>query len=69
MYHVVGELLLAGDLNDGDRLTTLEGSKVHIDFKNNGRRVFVNDARIIDPDNAASNGVIHAIRKVLTLPH
>ena len=67
LYHVLGELVAAEDLSDDDRYTTLNGAKVKINFRNNGR-IFVNDARIIDPDNFASNGVVHAIRKVLLPP-
>lgn len=64
LYHVVGEVLFAEDLSDGDMLPTLLGDEVKIDFRNNGR-VFVENAKIIDVDNAASNGVVHAINQVL----
>lgn len=65
---MVGDFLYAVDLSDGDYLTTLEGSSVHIDFRNYGRNVYVNDAKIVDTDIEASNGVIHAINMVLLPP-
>jgi len=33
-----------------------------------GKRVYVNDARVITPDIRASNGIVHAINRVLIPP-
>jgi len=66
LYHVLGEVVLAEDLSNGDSLKTLEGSNVPVVFRNNGRRIFVDNARIIDADHLASNGVVHAINRVIT---
>lgn len=68
-YHVVASgaaPLSARDLRSQNTLTTLERSEVQL-----GRRrgtLYVNEARVIEADIAASNGIIHAIDQVLIPP-
>eukprot|EP00629_Pelagomonadales_sp_RCC1024_P000505 CAMPEP_0119269340 /NCGR_PEP_ID=MMETSP1329-20130426/6781_1 /TAXON_ID=114041 /ORGANISM="Genus nov. species nov., Strain RCC1024" /LENGTH=532 /DNA_ID=CAMNT_0007269339 /DNA_START=181 /DNA_END=1779 /DNA_ORIENTATION=+ len=61
LYHVLGAKVLSTDLTDGLKATTLQGGKVtaHLD------PVMINDANVILADVMATNGVIHAIDKVL----
>lgn len=62
-YHVVSGKTMAADLEDGQELTTVEGSKLKVMIKNG--KVMVGDAEVTSADIDASNGVIHVIDKVL----
>lgn len=61
-YHVIPGEVTSGDLSDGMTAATVEGQDVTIEL---GEAVMVNDATVIQPDVAASNGVIHVIDTVL----
>jgi uncharacterized surface protein with fasciclin (FAS1) repeats len=61
-YHVVSGKVMAADVVKNDSVPTLEGSSLKIDASNG---VKVNDAKVVTPDVAADNGVIHAIDTVL----
>ena len=61
-YHVVSGKVMATDVVKNDSVPTLEGSSLKIDASNG---VKVNDAKVVTPDVAADNGVIHAIDTVL----
>jgi len=73
LYHVVGgEEVLADDLRSGDTYKTLEGSEITV---NRECRVIVfcrfvlnDDVEFVSTDLKATNGVIHAIDKVLIPP-
>lgn len=62
-YHVVSGSVTSDQLA-GKRLAvaTVEGDKVHV---NGTKGVKVNNARVVQADVAASNGVIHVIDRVL----
>lgn len=61
-YHVVnGTVDYSTMLKNDTQLTTMNGRKVHITI-NNGS-VFVNSAKVINPDVLVANGVIHVIDK------
>lgn len=63
--HAVMGKVMAADLNDGDEIMTISG--VPLKVKIDGDTVMINDAKVIEPfDVEASNGVIHAIDKVLS---
>ena len=64
-YHVVPGKVMSGDLKDGMKAATVEGAEVVIDLDNGP---MVNDAKVVTPDVPASNGVIHAIDKVIMPP-
>ena len=62
-YHVVSDRAIASDLIKLNSVTTLEGSKLKIDASEGNLKV--GNAKVITPDLAADNGVIHAIDTVL----
>lgn len=63
-YHVISGEVLSTDLKAGE-VTTVEGSPLKISLTDG---VMVNDAKVVTPDIKASNGVIHAIDKVILPP-
>ena len=65
LYHIVNDILFTGDLEDGDKIKTLEGSKVEI--SRIGKLIFVDYAeiRLSKSDMIATNGILHGIRDVL----
>ncbi len=64
-FHVVpGAAALAGDLVDGQTLTTLQGEELTVGVS--GAQVSINGIPVATADVAASNGVIHIIDGVLT---
>jgi uncharacterized surface protein with fasciclin (FAS1) repeats len=67
LYHVVPGKLMAADVTKQKRLKTVQGEDLKIDAArwHLHKHVKVNDADIIQPDIAVSNGVCHAIDKVL----
>ncbi len=67
-YHVVasGTPFSAQDLRSQDSLTTLERSTIELERRRGTQ--YVNDARVVEADIEASNGIIHAIDQVLIPP-
>jgi len=63
LYHVAKGKLTAAKVVKRSSVKTLNGQSVRI--RVNGGKVTVGGARVITPDVAASNGVIHVINKVL----
>ncbi len=57
---------MSTDITDGMEATTVEGSTVKFSIKDG--MVYVNDAKVIQPDIITSNGVIHVIDAVLIPP-
>lgn len=62
-YHVVSGKVLSGDVVKLKSATTVEGTDVKIDASNGS--VKINDSKVVTPDVAADNGVIHIIDSVL----
>ena len=62
-YHVIAGQLLSTDLKDGE-LKTLSGDKVEIDI-NGGNKIKLDDAKVVNADVVATNGVFHVLDKVL----
>ncbi len=62
-HHVISGKMEADDLEDGQLLTTVEGSKLKVMVKDGV--VTVGNATVTTADIEASNGVIHVIDKVL----
>lgn len=63
-YHVISGKVTANELKTGT-LNTLGGG---VAVRVTGNRVIINDASVTQPDIQASNGVIHAINRVLLNP-
>ncbi|MBD2409737.1 beta-Ig-H3/fasciclin [Nostoc calcicola FACHB-389] len=66
-YHVVPGAVTASQLSNGE-LKTIEERPVNIQIDRTNNQVAVNNARVIQADVPASNGVIHAINQVLIPP-
>ena len=66
LYHVVAGKVTASDVVKLRSAKTVNGKSVRIRVA--GSNVFVNTAKITAPDVMASNGVIHAINRVLIPP-
>lgn len=66
LYHVVAGKVPAKQVIKRDGAKTLTGARVAFEVK--GKNVYVNDARVITPDIRASNGIVHAINRVLIPP-
>jgi uncharacterized surface protein with fasciclin (FAS1) repeats len=64
-YHVVPGSVLSKDLKSGE-VKSLEGGAINIKVEASG--VTVNDATVTKADIQGSNGVIHAINKVILPP-
>jgi uncharacterized surface protein with fasciclin (FAS1) repeats len=67
-YHVVSGQKLSTDLKDGEKLTTLQLGQVTVSMGATTKIVGSGSTRlasILDPNNLASNGVIHVIDEVL----
>jgi len=62
LYHVIPGQLLSTSLTDGD-VKTANGEKVEIDV--DGKKVEVEDSKVVNADVMANNGVMHVIDKVL----
>lgn len=65
-YHVIPGNVTSGDLRSGE-VKTVEGGAVNVQA-DPSKGVSVNDASVVQPDIKASNGVIHAIDKVMLPP-
>ncbi|MCL6753412.1 fasciclin domain-containing protein [Nostoc sp. CCCryo 231-06] len=66
-YHVVPGAVTSSQLSAGE-LRTSEQSPINIQIDRANNQVSVNNARVIQADVQASNGVIHAINQVLVPP-
>ncbi len=62
-YHVVPGAVTAAQVSGLTEATTVEGQEISISTA--GDTVMINDATVVVADVTASNGVIHAIDKVL----
>jgi uncharacterized surface protein with fasciclin (FAS1) repeats len=64
-YHVVPGIVLSTDLKSGE-VKSVEGGTINV--KVNDQGVTVNDAKVVQADIKASNGVVHAIDTVILPP-
>ncbi len=61
-YHVVPGKVMSSDLVDGMKAATVQGSEVTVAIEGGA---MVDDAKVIQADIEAENGVIHVIDKVI----
>lgn len=61
--HVVAGDVMSSDLRDGQMVPTLGGGKLKVSIRNG--EVFINGSKVIAPDLAGSNGVIHVVDSVI----
>ena len=66
-YHVLSGKVLAADVTNGLKATTLQGKPVSFEVKDG--KVYINGAQIVTTDIQAANGVIHAIDAVILPPN
>ena len=62
-YHVLAGKVKSTDLTDGMTAKTVNGEEITIHLKDG--KVFVNEAEVVIADVETSNGIVHAINKVL----
>jgi uncharacterized surface protein with fasciclin (FAS1) repeats len=67
-YHVVPGNLTANQLQPG-KLQTLDNNPVNIQIDKTANEVRINDAKVIQPDIQATNGVVHVVDKVILPPN
>jgi uncharacterized surface protein with fasciclin (FAS1) repeats len=65
-YHVVPGAVTAAEVTKLTEAKTVQGAPVKISTE--GGKVMINEAQVVSPDIAASNGVIHVIDKVILPP-
>jgi uncharacterized surface protein with fasciclin (FAS1) repeats len=63
LYHVVGSKVMSSDLVDGEMVTTLNGGKITVKYKDGS--FYVDNAKISVADITADNGVVHVIDAVI----
>jgi uncharacterized surface protein with fasciclin (FAS1) repeats len=65
-YHVAAGIVKSTDLTNAEQIKTVEGEKVTVSITNGN--IDINNAQVIIPDIAATNGVVHIIDAVLIPP-
>ena len=65
-YHVVPGKVMAGDLSDGMKATTVQGAAATVSLSDAG--AMIENAKVVTADVQASNGVVHVIDKVILPP-
>ncbi|MBD0334730.1 MAG: fasciclin domain-containing protein [Cyanobacteria bacterium Co-bin13] len=66
-YHVVPQDLPANQIEAGE-VETISGQSLNVEVDSGAQSVNVNNARVIQPDVEASNGVIHVVDQVILPP-
>ncbi|MBD2503243.1 fasciclin domain-containing protein [Anabaena azotica] len=67
-YHVVPGQLTSSQLTSG-QLTTADNVPLNVKVDTANNQISINEARVVQPNIQASNGVIHAINEVLIPPN
>jgi uncharacterized surface protein with fasciclin (FAS1) repeats len=66
-FHILPGTLLANDLFEGS-YTTVQGGSLKVDYSGRKYRIEVNDVKVRNLNILSSNGAIHVIKDVLSLP-
>ena len=61
-YHVVPGKVMSSDLTDGMKAATVQGAEITVDIDGGA---MVDEAKVIQADIEAANGIIHVIDKVI----
>jgi uncharacterized surface protein with fasciclin (FAS1) repeats len=61
--HVVDGNVMSGDLRNGQMIPTLGGGKLRVSIRNG--EVTIDGSKVINPDLAGTNGVIHVVDNVI----
>ncbi len=64
-YHLAPGKLTAVELAKADEVKTLEGTEIDVDTSTDGKTIELDSAKVLGNDIEASNGVFHAIDRVL----
>jgi uncharacterized surface protein with fasciclin (FAS1) repeats len=70
-YHLINDTFYTASFEDGKLLTTeseVDGHLQRVKITSNVKNYFIGDAKLTDKDLKATNGVVHAIDKILTPP-
>lgn len=65
-YHVVAGKVMSGDLTNGMKAKTVQGSEITVTLKDG--KVMINNATVTAADIEADNGVVHVIDTVILPP-
>ncbi len=65
LYHVAAGRLAAKRVVKRSSIETLNGKRVRVRVRLTGGNVFVNKSKVVAADVRASNGIIHAVNRVL----
>jgi uncharacterized surface protein with fasciclin (FAS1) repeats len=65
-YHVVAGKVMSGDLKNGMKAKTVQGSEITITLKDG--KAMINNATVTAADIMADNGVVHVIDTVILPP-
>ncbi|MBD0267248.1 MAG: fasciclin domain-containing protein [Cyanobacteria bacterium Co-bin8] len=66
-YHVLAQDLPASQIQAGE-VETISGQSLNVEVDSGTQAVNVNNARVVQPDVQASNGVIHVVDQVILPP-
>ena len=64
LYHVIYRRLFSRNIRDGGSRRTIQGERIHTSIDDNGD-IFINQAKVIEADIHAYNGLAHVIDSVL----
>lgn len=67
-YHAVAAEALAGDLSDGQTITTVQGENITVNIDGEGNVTLNNSVNVVTVDLQGTNGVVHIIDGVLLPP-
>lgn len=67
-YHAAAQELLAGDLSDGQTITTVQGEDITVNIDGEGNVTLNGSVNVIDVNRQGTNGTVHIIDGVLVPP-
>lgn len=67
-YHAAAQELLAGDLSDGQTITTVQGEDITVNIDGEGNVTLNGSVNVLDVDRQGTNGTVHIIDGVLVPP-